>query len=51
MVERIRALHAEKLSPQKIAGALNAEKAPMPTGATWSKMAVKAVLDRAGGER
>src|SRR5262249_6920056 len=46
VVERIFALRAKRLSLQKIASALNAEKAPTRTGAPWSKMMVKTVLDR-----
>jgi hypothetical protein len=41
---------AAKRSLRKIADAGNAEDAPTRTGANWSKMTVKAVLDRAGGE-
>ena len=48
VVERIRQLRADGLSLRKIADALNAESAPTRTGAPWSKMMVKAVLDRLG---
>ena len=46
VVERIRQLRAEGLSLQKIAEALDAEKLPTRSGAKWSKMAIKNVLDR-----
>jgi hypothetical protein len=35
---------------QRIADALNAEKAPTRTGAKWSKMTVKAVLEQTVGK-
>jgi DNA invertase Pin-like site-specific DNA recombinase len=46
-VARIVELRAGKLSLQKIADALNAEEAPTRTGAPWSKMMVRNVLERA----
>ncbi len=48
VVERIRELRAARLSLAKIADTLNAEPRQYPTrtGARWSKMTVKAVLDR-----
>lgn len=49
VVGRIGVLHAGGLSLQGIADALNEEKAPTRTGAAWSKMTVKTVLDRPGG--
>lgn len=49
VVARMKELKAGRLSLREIADALNAEKAPTRTGAKWSKMTVKTVLDRAGG--
>lgn len=48
VVRRMKELKAGRQSLRKIANALNAEKARTRTGAKWSKMTVKTVLDRAG---
>ncbi len=48
VVRRMQELKAGRLSLRRIADALNAEpdKYPTRTGAMWSKMMVKTVLDR-----
>ncbi len=48
VVERVKQLKADKLSLQKIANRLNEEGHSTRTGTQWSKMLVKAVLDRIG---
>lgn len=47
VVERIKTLRGEGRSLRDIAAALDAEKAPTRTGAKWSAMMVKNVVDRA----
>jgi DNA invertase Pin-like site-specific DNA recombinase len=47
-VDRIRKLHRQRASLQRIATTLNAEDRKTRMGRAWSKMTVKAVVDRLG---
>jgi DNA invertase Pin-like site-specific DNA recombinase len=51
IVDRIKQLHGQRYSLQKIADTLNVENRLTRTGRAWTKMTVKAVVDRLGKER